>query len=271
MSSIDYVLNPGTPRFWVGIRKNRLQECDEKSRLILNNPIAGSRYVIPYDEIMKRIHIDDPSIHEWTMYLASTSQPHVFTIRPRGVQLDASKQWTREFLDASKFYAESPTVEEDSQLVLTSEARSSSPDFGEVGHFEMEDELEGFIYTNWKALPVFKDLEKFDSPETHPGRQVPTEGIGEMDFLARDPQTGQFVVFELKRNRSSDDALGQLLRYMGWVAHKWAHGDHSKIRGVIICQKQDERLKFAVAPLGAKVNVLEYEVRFQLNPAENLR
>jgi len=242
---------------------------DEKSRLVLINPVSGSKYVIPFEEISTKIHLQDPSVDEWTMYLASSSQPHVFTIRPRGVKLDMSRQWTREFLDASKFYVESRGGE-DEQPVLSTET-ALLPDAGETGHFEMEDELEGFIYTNWNSLPVFKSLEKFETPESHPGRQVPTDGIGEMDFLAKDRNAGQLVVFELKRNRSSDDALGQLLRYMGWVAHKLTGGDHSKVRGVIICQRQDERLKFAVTPLGGKVSVLEYQVSFQLNPAANLQ
>jgi hypothetical protein len=252
----------------VGIRKNKLQELDENSRLVLNNRVSGSKYAIPLQAISKLIHLEDPSVDEWTMYLASSAQPHVFTIRPRGVKLDATHRWTREFLDASKFYFESAGSEDD--LSISSNEPNTLPDTSEPGQFEVEDELEGFIYTNWSSLPVFKSLEKFERPESHPGRQVPTDEIGEMDFLARDRHTGQFVVFELKRNRSSDDALGQLLRYMGWVAHRLADGDHNKVRGVIICQKQDERLKFAVTPLGAQVSVLEYQVRFQLNPAAGL-
>jgi len=40
-----------------------------------------------------------------------------------------------------------------------------------------------------------------------------------LDILAKDP-AGKFVVVELKRDKASDVAVGQILRYVGWVRIK---------------------------------------------------
>ncbi len=36
-------------------------------------------------------------------------------------------------------------------------------------------------------------------------------------ILAVEPKTHSFVVIELKKGRPSDQVIGQVLRYMGWV------------------------------------------------------
>ena len=41
--------------------------------------------------------------------------------------------------------------------------------------------------------------------------------IGPIDILAREKNTNNYVVIELKRNQTSDSTVGQIARYMGWV------------------------------------------------------
>lgn len=270
----DYVLHPSKPHYWVNLYKNKLQTLSQDSKIILDNPTLGAKYVIPFNEISNLFVLSDPSIDFWRMWLASrSSQPHVFTIIPCQ-WLPDNKVLTkeaREFFDASKFYVpsvEDERVEQPTEGLIKTEfpselVESESP---ALGQFEMEDELEGFIYANWESIPLFSRLEKFNLPQSHPGRQVPTD-IGAIDFLAKDASNGQFVIIELKRDKSSDDTIGQVLRYMGWVAQKLANGNQEQVRGVIICQKQDERLKYAVSCLGGRVSVFEYQVKFLLNPA----
>jgi hypothetical protein len=273
----DYILHPSKPHYWVNLHKGKLQTLGLDSKVILDNPTLGSKYIIPFDEISNLFNLSDSSIDFWRMWLASrSSQPHVFTIIPCQ-WLPGNKVLTkesREFFDASKFYV--PSVEDQrvgqytEGLAKTETPSESTETEGQaLGQFEMEDELEGFIYANWDSIPLFSMLEKFNLPQSHPGRQVPTD-IGTIDFLAKDRSSGQFVVMELKRDRSSDDVVGQVLRYMGWVAKKLANGNQEQVRGVIICQKQDERLKYAVSCLGGLVTVFEYQVRFLLSPANTI-
>ena len=75
--------------------------------------------------------------------------------------------------------------------------------------------------------------------------------------------TGAIVVFELKRARSPDHAIGQLTRYMGWV--KQTIGKDRKIRGVIVAKTISASLRYAIAVI-PDVSLFEYEVSFQLNP-----
>ena len=70
-----------------------------------------------------------------------------------------------------------------------------------------------------------------------------------------------YVVIELKRNQTSDDTVGQVTRYMGWVQEKF--GDNN-VCGVIVAGKYDEKLYYAQKML-KNIEVFLYEVNFKLN------
>ena len=74
--------------------------------------------------------------------------------------------------------------------------------------------------------------------------QYPT-GLGPIDILARDKADHNWVVIELKKGKSSDTVVGQLLRYMGWVKKHKASGNE-KVRGIIITSAPDDRIKYAM-------------------------
>jgi len=75
----------------------------------------------------------------------------------------------------------------------------------------------------------------------------------------------EFVVIELKKGRSSDVVIGQILRYMGWVKEHLAVNDydHYDVRGIVISKEKDDRLEYALKML-PKVNVFLYSVSFEL-------
>ena len=52
-------------------------------------------------------------------------------------------------------------------------------------------------------------------------------------------------MFELKKGRSSDAVVGQVQRYMGWVAKQASPGE--QVRGAIIVGRVDENIRSAVA------------------------
>jgi hypothetical protein len=126
--------------------------------------------------------------------------------------------------------------------------------------FALEAHLEEFIDKNWKHIDFGAELAKYEVDDQS-GRQFPA-GAWSIDFLCLDKANGDFVVVELKRGKTSDAAVGQVLRYMGWVGENLAKPSQ-KVRGIIISQEVDDALKYAVKGL-SNVSVLTYRVDFKL-------
>ena len=74
-------------------------------------------------------------------------------------------------------------------------------------------------------------------------------------------QSKQFVIIELKKDQSSDETVGQLTRYMGWVEEEITKGKLTK--GIIISSSYDEKLKYALKKV-KDVEVYLYRVDFKL-------
>lgn len=125
--------------------------------------------------------------------------------------------------------------------------------------FVMEKYLEEFIETNFDKINFGAKLELYQHEESS-GRQYPTS-IGNIDLLAVDREKKEFVVIELKKGRSSDVVIGQILRYMGWVKENLAK-DYN-VRGIIIAKEKDERLEYALR-LMPNVNLFLYEASFNV-------
>ena len=84
--------------------------------------------------------------------------------------------------------------------------------------------------------------------------------IGKIDILAKDKKTKSYVVIELKKNQTSDDTIGQLSRYMGWVKE---HKKDEGVKGIIVAGKFDEKLKYAKTMVPNSEAFL-YEVDFKI-------
>src|SRR5690606_36195765 len=97
-------------------------------------------------------------------------------------------------------------------------------------------------------------------------QQYRTE-IGIIDILAKDRTDGKYVIIELKKNQSSDNTIGQIARYMGWVEEHLSPGQESK--GIIIAGKFDNKLKYAMKKI-KDIEVYLYKVDFQLESFGNL-
>ncbi len=127
--------------------------------------------------------------------------------------------------------------------------------------FALESHLEEFIDKNWDYINFDLQLKRYQIDEQS-GRQFPA-GTWSIDFLCIDKISGDFVVIELKRGKSSDSTVGQLLRYIGWVEENLAKPDQ-KVRGIIIAKEVDDALRYAVKGL-PHVTVLTYQVDFKLS------
>jgi hypothetical protein len=111
-----------------------------------------------------------------------------------------------------------------------------------------ERNLEDFMVHQLEAIEPGLRLEE---------RQLSTPA-GRLDLLCRDVK-GNYVVVELKRMQGTDQVVGQVLRYMGWLREK--HGA-DKVRGIIVVGKKDQALSYAVMA-APNVQVKEFKLRVE--------
>jgi hypothetical protein len=137
-----------------------------------------------------------------------------------------------------------------------------SPDIEADSEFALEMHLEEFLDRNWGNIDFGSRLEKYQA-EDQTGRQFPA-GTWSIDFLCVDTASGDFVVLELKRGKTSDATVGQILRYIAYVKKKLAKPGQS-VRGIIIAKEIDEALRYAIEPV-PDITVLTYRVDFKLSP-----
>jgi restriction system protein len=126
--------------------------------------------------------------------------------------------------------------------------------------FVLEKYLEDFIVSNFGT--IFKDkLQIYETDEGGNGQQYQTD-IGFIDILARERGSSSFVVIELKKGRPSDQVIGQILRYMGWVKKNLCK-DGQTVKGLVICRDPDPKLDYALE-MTNNIDVRYYSVSFKL-------
>jgi restriction system protein len=140
----------------------------------------------------------------------------------------------------------------------------SATDIENQAEFALERHLEDFIVANWKSIDFHADLDLYETDGLN-GQQFPAGPAGQwnIDFLCVDKKTNDFVVVELKRGRSSDAVVGQVLRYMAWVRDNLV-ADGQGVRAVVIAHSADDALRYAVKAL-PNVDVLTYRLSFALS------
>ncbi len=132
----------------------------------------------------------------------------------------------------------------------------------EVG--EMEEE-EAFI-----TLGLEKDLRRFLALNPHVlekglelienGEEYDTHEVGRIDLLFKD-KNNNFVVIELKRKKTGDAVVGQILRYIGWVSGNLGES----VRGIIIIGEPYDKLDYALKPIEHLVQLKYYRVNFEIS------
>lgn len=137
---------------------------------------------------------------------------------------------------------------------------SSSPSLSiSQSAFVLEKHLEDFLIGNWSNTELGKRFDLIIEDGELISQQYRTE-IGHIDILARDKNKKNYVVIELKKNQTSDDTIGQLARYMGWISEKMSDDN---VRGIIIAGDYDRRLEYALKMI-PNVEVFIYQVDFKL-------
>lgn len=151
--------------------------------------------------------------------------------------------------------------EEIEGLMGKSGAATPEGEVEDLKEFGMESHLEDFIVENWDKLEAFEGYDVYEEDGEVVGQQYNTN-IGRIDILAHSKNGKKWLVIELKKGKTSDDVVGQTLRYIGWIKRNEANpGD--EVRGIIIAGEKDERLDCALETLD-HVSLMTYSVNFNL-------
>lgn len=134
--------------------------------------------------------------------------------------------------------------------------------------FALERQLEEFLLENWNQTPLAKEWAIYQTEDDREaGNQFPTD-VGRIDILAVHKNELRFLVIELKRNQTTDQTVGQALRYVGWVKKHLAK-DGQTVEALIIAHEADKEAQYALSTL-ANVAMMTYEIKFLLKKLEPL-
>jgi len=132
--------------------------------------------------------------------------------------------------------------------------------------FVLEKYLEDFIVNNFNSI-FSNSIQLWYDEEGNIGQQYPiidneARNIGRIDILARNIEENSYIVIELKKGRSSDKVVGQILGYIGWVQeHLCDEGE--TVKGIIICKEKDKKLEYALKAT-ANIELKFYQINFKL-------
>jgi hypothetical protein len=134
--------------------------------------------------------------------------------------------------------------------------------------FALERHLHDYMFDNWEQLELARDWDLFvRDGEPEAGYEYPTS-VGRIDLLTKHKRESRWLVIELKRDASSDVAVGQVLRYMGWVQSHVAEPGET-VEGLIVATKSDDHLRYAVSMI-SNVSFKLYEVEFRLRDGPSI-
>ena len=140
------------------------------------------------------------------------------------------------------------------------QTRGVTQETSDIELFYMESQLEDFLIENWDKTELGNKYDLIEENGEIVSQQYKTD-IGKIDILVQDKKTKQYVVIELKKNQTSDDTVGQLARYMGWLEECKTGGELTK--GIIIAARYDNRLYYALKKV-KDAEVYLYRVNFNL-------
>ena len=151
----------------------------------------------------------------------------------------------------------------DDEDIMEEEAQEHG--FMDLATFGMEKHLEEFLIENWdktifgkKYDLIYKEGGDLDS------QQYRTE-VGPIDILAKSKDGEEYLVIELKKGRTSDAVVGQILRYITWVEDNLANG--KAVKGAIVVLDIDEKIKCSLKKLNF-ISLYTYQVNFTLTQQE---
>lgn len=154
-----------------------------------------------------------------------------------------------------------PIYKTDAGLDTPKDDENGDDTVAETHEFAYEKDLKNFLVSNLNivrpTLSVYRDGDIS-------GIEFPV-GSRRIDILAVENEN-DFVVIELKVSKGYDRAVGQLLRYMGWIEQNLAEPGQ-RVKGMIIARTISEDLRLATSRIN-DVELFEYELSISLNKIE---
>jgi len=132
--------------------------------------------------------------------------------------------------------------------------------------FELEKYFQKFLVDNWEKTPLDEKYEIYIKDGDILGDLFNTKEVGIIDILAKDRETNDWIVIELKKGKSSDAVVGQILRYINWVKKNKIEAEE-EVKGIIIVNEVDKNLKNSLEALKGvlPIKCLTYDIKFTLN------
>jgi endonuclease len=150
-----------------------------------------------------------------------------------------------------------PIYKQDLEAGTAGDTDNDDEERGETHEFAYEKDLRNFLVNNmWVIRPslcVYRDGD-INGVEFPVGERY-------VDILAMENQS-DLVVIELKVSKGYDRAVGQLLRYMGWIQQNLAEPGQ-KVKGMIIARTISEDLRLATSQVN-DVELFEYKLAISL-------
>ena len=138
---------------------------------------------------------------------------------------------------------------------------SKDPTVEDPAAFALEKHLEDFLVLNWTQTDLAKEFDIYEEEGERVGQQYPTD-TGPIDILAVSKDKQRLLVVELKKGRASDNVVGQVLRYMGYVKEVLAENGQT-VQGAIIALEDDQKIRRALSVVPS-ITFYRYQISFNL-------
>lgn len=172
------------------------------------------------------------------------------------------------YLDRTIDYLTNFIIFEEIKNLLGTEKYTSVNNLIWFGKKSANPEMPEEILENYSSISLEKDLKEYLAKNPHliekglqlTEKEFNTKEVGKIDLLCKD-QKGKQVIIELKKGRSSDEVVGQTLRYLGWIKKNKSEN----ARAIIITNEPDNRLDYAIMPVENQISLKYYKVKFEIN------
>lgn len=136
-----------------------------------------------------------------------------------------------------------------------------------TGEFTKERHLQQYLVNQRNQIAFTDEWEIYsDTDDPTAGVEFST-GIGRPDILLTDTSTSRVCIVELKKAGTSDRAVGQILRYIGWVREHLADlegvSPDAEVERILIVSTPSEKLEYAVAAIPS-ITLYSYEMEVSL-------